>query len=85
MTYHLTCLALFAVSLCTITCANKYTKEVNKNWHEDEINPFKSMKVNQLWEKAKKVSVGKVSSRPIGPGHCQDMDCSTSLVLIYVV
>ncbi|XP_046350444.2 alpha-2-macroglobulin receptor-associated protein-like [Haliotis rufescens] len=54
MTYQLTCLALFAFSLYTIACANKYTKEVNKNWHEDENNPFKSLKVNQLWEKAKK-------------------------------
>ncbi|XP_067673392.1 alpha-2-macroglobulin receptor-associated protein-like [Haliotis asinina] len=54
MTYQLTCLAVFAISLLTISCANKYTKDLNKKWHEDEVNPFRSLKVNQLWEKAKK-------------------------------
>ncbi|ESO87440.1 hypothetical protein LOTGIDRAFT_235101 [Lottia gigantea] len=33
---------------------NKYSKDLNNNWHENEENPFRMKKVNLLWEKAKK-------------------------------
>ncbi|XP_050391065.1 alpha-2-macroglobulin receptor-associated protein [Patella vulgata] len=51
------CLLVFlSITVCLVDhgYSNKYSEESNKNWHEEEIRPFRMNKINLLWEKAKK-------------------------------